>query len=110
MSSTSGSNRTQLPTAEVDLTADELFSVLSDRRRRCVLSALYREDDRLTRESLTAELAHGTQDDPREAAVHLHHLVLPKLEGTTLVSCPNDELVALTSDGSSVATWLDAVT
>lgn len=105
MSSTPAPGDT-LPTAESGLTTDELFGVLTARRRRDVLHVLRRQGE--TDHEPLARALDGTGRDV--TAVELHHLVLPRLEGAGLVSLGDDGTVTLTDGGRAVATWLETVT
>lgn len=109
MSSPSPPANASLPTDETGLTADELFDVVTARRRRRVLRTLRRRGGTMTFDSLTSVLERGESDRWERASTTLHHLVLPKLEHADLLVRDDDDIV-LTDGGTSVAAWLAVVT
>lgn len=110
MSSAPSTNDARLPTSEAGLTADELFRALAGPGGRHVLRTLGRRDGRADLETLVATAT--TDDQGGEGSnldvVKLHHLVLPRLERSALVSRDDGEIV-LTDAGRSVVTWLESV-
>jgi hypothetical protein len=111
MSSAPSTDDARLPTTEAGLTADELFRALAERASRHVLRTLGRRGGRADLETLATTTA--TDDPGGEGSdlgvAKLHHVVLPGLERSALVSHDDGEVV-LTDGGWSVVTWLETVT
>ncbi|WP_224268940.1 DUF7344 domain-containing protein [Haloprofundus salinisoli] len=73
-------------------TATELFDALADRRRRRILDAVERADDRIPVEVLAKALTGGdANSDEREIQISLVHAHLPKLDDAGLVAYDADE-------------------
>jgi DNA-binding transcriptional ArsR family regulator len=82
---------------EVDASEwDDVLSCLTDKRRRIVLSTLYRNDGRMERTALATEVTDklrtdaGTELAAEDVLLDLHHVQLPKLEDAGLVTCDRE--------------------
>ncbi|WP_231182975.1 ArsR family transcriptional regulator [Haladaptatus sp. DYF46] len=72
------------------LTADEIFDVLSHRQRRHVLSTLLDSDDEITVSELAEMTSSKSDGDASRIEVGLHHSHLPRLEGMGIVEYDRD--------------------
>lgn len=77
---------------------DDILSSLADRRRRILLSVLYRTGGPMGRTELATEVAKRVHDDETTSPVQttlqqIHHVHLPKLDEAGLVTYDVDEMV-----------------
>ncbi|MFH5798971.1 ArsR family transcriptional regulator [Haladaptatus sp. CMAA 1911] len=72
------------------LTADEIFDVLSHRQRRHVLSTLLDSGDEITVSELAEMTSSKSDGDASRIEVGLHHSHLPRLEGMGIVEYDRD--------------------
>jgi len=96
---------------------DTVFDVLSDERRRIILSTLIERDGPVALSDLVAQVrrretefdpGRGTTDERRRIAIDLHHVQLPALLGARLVDYDSDaETVSVTSTARSVQPFLE---
>lgn len=76
---------------------DDILACLADKRRRIVLTTLYRNDGPMNRITLATEVAEDTQSDGEtaepveEVLLDLHHVHLPKLADAGLVTYDIDD-------------------
>jgi hypothetical protein len=64
---------------------DEIFKLLTDRRRREALYVLNRREEPITVTRLAEEVAAVTDAGPERVAISLHHVHLPKLDAASIV-------------------------
>ena len=105
-------------TRENGLSQDELFSLLSNPRRRFILQYLNRNPERIRLQALATEVAAWENEtDPEDLTdkeqkrlyVSLHQTHIPKLEAAGIVEYDSDTgEIQLTDRGSDVNRYLDA--
>ncbi|ELZ46318.1 hypothetical protein C464_10903 [Halorubrum coriense DSM 10284] len=105
-------------TRENELSQDELFSLLSNPRRRFILQYLNKNPESIRLQALATEVAAWENEtDPEELTdkeqkrlyVSLHQTHIPKLEAAGIVEYDGDTgEIRLTDRGSDVNRYLDA--
>lgn len=96
MSTTNGVNH--------DIDADDLFDVLSERRRRRIIEEVLQRDDRAAVDDVVETVVeremngHDDREDLRsQVTVSLHHVHLPKLNEAGLIDYdPSVETIGMT--------------
>lgn len=110
MDETAGTIARSVEAAPRGLSTDEALDVLSDRRRRHLLTTLHQVETPERLSSLTRSLAVAEDwsgDDVKRLHVRLHHCHVPKLEAAGIVSYDADDgTVDLTERGQALAAEL----